>query len=192
MKVNNHLKISWRNLRKNKIFSLINIIGLAIGLSCFILIALYVKDEWSYDRQHEYADRIYRINGDFRIGGMDMRLATAGDPMGPTLKSDYPQVENYVRIYAASGAKLIKHDGIYVREERVAHADSTLFDVFSLPLLKGDARNALNQPNTVVISESTARRYFNSIDVRGRFIQTQDNDAPYQISAVMEDIPRNN
>src|SRR5690554_3213850 len=136
--INNYLKISWRNLLKNKTFSLINIIGLAIGLACFILIALYVADELSYDRHHENADRIYRVNADIRIGGTDLRLATASDPMGPTLHADYPQVESYVRFYASSGSKLIRKGSQFITENRVAHADSTLFDVFSIPVIHGD------------------------------------------------------
>lgn len=189
--ITNYLKISWRNLLKNKTFSLINIIGLAIGLACFILIALYVADELSYDRHHAHADRIYRINADIRIGGTDLRLATAGDPMGPTLHADYPQVESYVRFYASSGSKLIRKGSQFITENRVAHADSTLFDVFSIPVIHGDPKNALNKINTVVITESAALRYFNTADVVGKFLETNDNEVPYQITAVIEDIPRN-
>lgn len=189
--INNYLKISWRNLLKNKTFSLINIIGLAIGLACFILIALYVADELSYDRHHENADRIYRVNADIRIGGTDLRLATASDPMGPTLKNEYPQVEAYVRFYASSGSKLIKKGSQFIPEARVTHADSTLFDVFALPVINGDTKTALNKPNTVVVTESAAKRHFNTIDVVGKFIETNDHNAPYQITTVIRDIPHN-
>ena len=97
--LSNYLKIAWRNLVKNKIFSFINIIGLASGLTCFILIALYVADELSYDRYNENASRIYRINSDIVFGGNKLHLAVASDPMGAALKNDYPQVEEYVRFY---------------------------------------------------------------------------------------------
>ena len=96
----NYLKIAWRNLLKNKTFSLINIAGLASGLACFILITLYIIDELSYDRFHEKADRIYRVHSDIRFGGTDMSLSVASDPMGATLKKDYPQVganKNFAR-----------------------------------------------------------------------------------------------
>ena len=106
--IKNYLKIAWRNLVKNKTFSFINIIGLATGLACFILIALYVTDELSYDRYHEKADRIYRVNSDIRFGGTDLKLAVNSDPMGATLKKDYPQVEQYVRFYNSNGSKLVK------------------------------------------------------------------------------------
>src|SRR5687768_17634068 len=100
--IRNFIKVAWRNLVKNRTYSIINITGLAVGLASFILIALYVVDELSYDRYHEKADRIYRVNSDIRFGGTDMRLAVTSDPMGPTLKKDYPQVEEFTRIYASS------------------------------------------------------------------------------------------
>src|SRR6185436_9377515 len=104
----NYLKIAIRNLWKNKVFSFINIAGLAIGLSCFLLIALYVSDELSYDRYNDKADRIYRVNSDIRFGGTELKLAVCSDPMGATLKKDYPQVEEFVRFYNSDGSKLIK------------------------------------------------------------------------------------
>ena len=156
----NYLKIAWRNLVKNKTFSVINIAGLAIGLGCFILIALYILDEISYDRFHEKSDRIYRVDSDIRFGGTDLKLAVCSDPMGPTLKKDYPQVEEYVRIYASSGSKLLKKGTEFIVEENVAHADSTIFRVFTLPAIQGNTATALNEPNTVVITESAAKKIF--------------------------------
>jgi putative ABC transport system permease protein len=173
--IKNYLKIAWRNLLKNKTFSLINIIGLASGLACFILITLYVVDELSYDRFNEKANRIYRIHADIVFGGNPLHLAVASDPMGSALKKDYPQVEEYVRFYNSNGSKLIKKGDQYINENNVAHADSTLFDVFTLPLIAGDPQTALNDPNTVVISESAAKKYFGSSDAVGKTIETNDN-----------------
>ena len=188
----NYIKIAWRNLVKNKTFSFINIIGLASGLACFILIALYVADELSYDRFNEKAGRIYRINSDIVFGGNKLHLAVASDPMGATLKKDYPQVEEYVRFYTSSGSKLIKKGDQFINENDVAHADSTLFNVFTLPVIAGDAKTALNEPNTVVISESAAKKYFGVTDVVGRNIETDENGSTlYKITAVMKDIPHN-
>jgi len=188
----NYLKIAWRNLVKNKTFSFINIIGLASGFACFILIALYVADELSYDRFNKKAGRIYRINSDIVFGGNKLHLAVASDPMGATLKKDYPQVEEYVRFYTSNGSKLIKKGDQYINENEVAHADSTLFDVFTLPVIAGDAKTALNEPNTVVVSESAARKYFGTTDVLGKTIETDDNGSTlYKITAVMKDIPHN-
>src|SRR5688572_11562593 len=189
---NNYFKIAWRNLVKNKTFSFINIAGLASGLACFILITLYVADELSYDRFHEKAGRIYRINSDIVFGGNKLHLAVASDPMGATLKKDYPQVEEFVRFYISSGPKLVKKGNDFIREDNVAHADSTLFDVFTLPVVAGDGKTALKEPNTVVISESTARKYFSSTDAIGKNIETDDHGSTlYKITAVIKDIPHN-
>ena len=138
--IKNYLKIAIRNLWKNKTFSIINIAGLAIGLSCFLLIALYVLDELSFDRYNANADRIYRINSDIRFGGADLHMPVTSDMMGQLLKKDYPQVENYTRIYTFNGDKLIKKGNEYINEEKVAHVDSTFFDVFTLPAIEGDIK----------------------------------------------------
>ncbi|MEJ7589633.1 MAG: ABC transporter permease, partial [Ferruginibacter sp.] len=188
----NYLKIAWRNLLKNKTFSILNIAGLAIGLSSFLLIALYVTDELSYDRYNEKAGRIYRINSDIRLSGTELKLAVCSDPMGATLKKDYPQVEQFVRFYNSSGSKLIKKGNAFIDEKRVAFADSTLFDIFTLPAIEGDTKNALNEPNTVVINESTAKKYFGNTQVTGKFIETNNRENNlYKITAVIKDMPQN-
>lgn len=188
----NYLKVAWRNLIKNRTFSVINIVGLAAGLACFILVALYVADELSYDRYHEKASRIYRINGDIVFGGNKLHLAVASDPMGPTLKNDYPQVEEFVRFYNSNGGKLVKKGNEFIEENNVVHVDSTVFNVFTLPVLYGDAKTALNEPNTVVLTESAARKYFGSADVVGKTIETNDNGKTiYKVNAVIKDLPHN-
>lgn len=185
----NYFILAWRNLLKNKAFSVINISGLAIGLACFLLIALYVSDELSYDRHFRNGADIYRINSDILFSGNESKLAVSADPMGETLKKDYPQVIEYTRIYASSGSKLVKKGNDFINEELVCHADSTFFRVFSLPLLSGDRNTALSEPNTVVISATTAKKYFNSTEVIGKYIEA--DRTPYKITAVMKDIPGN-
>jgi len=190
--IKNYFKIAWRNFLKNKTFSLINIAGLASGLACFILIALYVADELSYDQYNEKADRIYRINADIIFGGNNLHMATTADPMGATLKKDYPQVEEYTRIYASSGSRLVKKGNTFINEANVAYADSTLFDVFTLPAINGDTKTALNEPNTVVITASTAKKYFGTTDAVGKMLETNDNNSTlYKVTAVIKDIPHN-
>ena len=191
--IRNFLKVAWRNLVKSKGFSAINITGLAAGLACFILIALYVADELSYDRFHEKGDRIYRVNSYIRFGGNEINLAVCSDPMGATLKKDYPQVEEFARIYASSGSKLVKKGDQFLNEQNVAYADSTLFNVFTLPAVTGDPKKALNDPNTVVITESTARKYFGSAQqALGQTVETNDHGSTlYKVTAVIKDIPRN-
>lgn len=188
----NYLKTAWRNLLKNKVFSFINILGLAIGLCCFLLIAMYVLDELSYDKYNAKAARMYRINSDIRFGGTDLNLPVTPDIMGATLKKDYPEVEEFTRIYNSNGSKLIKKGNEFINEPRVTHADSTLFKVFTLPGIAGDLNTALNEPNTVVITESTAKKYFNTINAIGKTIETNDNNSTlYKVTAIIKDVPRN-
>jgi putative ABC transport system permease protein len=191
--IKNYLKIAWRNLLKNKGFTTINIIGLSLGIGCFIVIAMYVTDELSYDQHHENADRTFRIHSDIKFGGTDMSVAVSADPMGEALKNDYPEVEEYVRLYASGGSKLIKKGSEYISENLVAHADSTLFNVFTLPAIVGNTKTALNEPNTVVISENAAIRYFGSAEKAiGEFLDTDDNTSTlYEVTAVIEDMPVN-
>ncbi len=189
--IRNYLKIAWRNLRKNKVYSFINITGLAIGLASFLLIALYMMDELSYDRYNDKADRIYRINSDIRFGGGDLHLPVTSDMMGQILKKDYPMIEQYTRIYASSGSKLIKKNKDFITEDYVAHVDSTFFDVFSMPVIAGNTHTALIEPNTVVITESAAKKYFGTTDVMGKILETKDDKPNYKITAVIKDIPTN-
>ena len=188
----NYLKTAWRNLLKNKVFSFINILGLAIGLCCFLLISMYVLDELSFDKFNEKADRIYRVNSNISMGGTDLILSVSPDIMGATLKKDYPEIEEYTRIYNSNGNKLVKKGNEFINEPRVAHADSTLFRVFTLPAIAGDPNTALNEPNTVVLTESTAKKYFGTTDAIGKTIETNDNGTTvYKVTAVIKDIPRN-
>lgn len=187
--IRNYLKIALRNLLKNKAYSFINIAGLALGLTCCLLITMYVVDELSYDHFHKNADRIYRINADLKFGGHDYVLAVVSDPMGHTLVKDYPQVKNAVR-FREQGSFLVKKGAENLKETRVIFADSTLFDVFSFPLIYGDPKTALAAPNTVVITESTARKYFNKVDVMGETLLL-DDETNYKITGVIKDIPKN-
>ena len=184
----NYFKVALRSLWKSKGFSAINIFGLAIGLATCLLITLYVVDELSYDHYNKKAERIYRINSDIKFGGGDLRLTVTSDPMGAVLKKDYPQVEEYTRVYNSEGSKLVKKGNQYITEERIAYVDSTFFRVFTLPAISGDTETALNEPNTVVLTESSSKKYFNTTDVVGKTIEISDN--PYKITAVIKDIPR--
>lgn len=187
--IRNYFKIAIRNLWKNKAYSAINIFGLACGLAVCLLITLYVVDELSYDRYNKNANRIYRVDADLKFGGNELRLAVASDPMGAALKKDYPQVEEYVRFYTSNGSKLVKKGNVFIEEGRVAHADSTLFDVFTLPAIAGNPKTALNEPNTVVLTESTAKKYFGGSNAVGKTIEA--DRVPYKVTAVIKDIPHN-
>ena len=188
----NYLKIAWRNLLKNKLYSIINIFGLAIGLTCFLLISLYVVDELSYDRYLKDADRIYRVHSDIKFGGTEMKMALSSDPFGPTLKKDYPEVEQYVRLYADNSRRFIRKGNEFLVEHNCVNADSTFFEVFPFHILEGDAKTALNAPNTVVVSQSVAKKYFGSSSALGKTLSTGvHNPQEYKVTAVYEDIPQN-
>nr|MBP9746487.1 ABC transporter permease [Saprospiraceae bacterium] len=191
--IKNYFKIALRNLWKFKGFSLINIFGLSMGLACFVLIAMYVADELSYDRYNEKVDRIFRINSDIRFGGTDLNMAVSADPMGAVLKKDYPQVEEYARLYSSSGSRLIKKGDEYINEDRITYADSTFLKVFTMPVLAGDSKNFLNEPNTVAITETIARKYFGDVQgAIGKTIETSGaNPTLFKVTTVLADMPHN-
>ncbi len=183
---------AWRNIIKNKAFSIINMLGLSTGLCCFLLILLFVQDELHFDRFNQKADRIYRINSFLRFGGTSLEFPLSSDMMGEVLKKDYPQVEQSTRIYSSSGSKQIKKGTIYITEQRVANVDSTFFDVFTFPVVFGNTENALRAPNTVVITESTAKKYFGTPDAVGKVIEVNENGKTlYKVTAVIKDMPEN-
>jgi putative ABC transport system permease protein len=182
-----YLKVAFRNLWRNKVFSAINIVGLSVGLATCLLILSFVRDELGYDLYNTRADRIFRVDGDIKFGGNRLVLALAPDPMGPALKKDYPEVEQYVR-FRYFGVFRAKKGNENFQEDKGTYADSTLFDVFTLPMIEGDPATALVEPKSMVITETTARKYFNSTNVVGRSLIVNDT-ANYRITGVIRDIP---
>jgi len=188
----NYFKIAWRNLARNKAFSFINLFGLSVGLACFMLIGLFIADELSYDKFYPNANRIYRINSEIKFGGDEMNKAISPDPFGETLKKDYPEVEQYTRIYAGSGNKFIKKGDEFINEQKIVYTDSTFFDIFSLPIVEGNPKTALDKPNTAVISRSGAIKYFGTPNAVGKSLSVNiSKPSIYNIVAVYEDIPAN-
>jgi putative ABC transport system permease protein len=188
----NYLKITLRNLLRYKAYSYINILGLAIGIACCLLILLYINDELSYDGFHEKADRIFRIDTYLKFGDTELHIPVVSDMMGPLLKQDYPQVEQYTRIYSYGGNKLVRKGNEYNNERKIGYVDSTFFKVFTFPAVSGKTNKILNEPNTVVITESIAKKYFDTIDAVGRIIETDDPGGTfYKVTAVIKDMPEN-
>lgn len=194
--IKNYLLTSWRSIKKNRLYSLLNISGLAIGLASFILITHYILDELSYDDWIKDSDRIYRVDGDLKFGGNALILACCSDPIGPTLVKDYPQVEQYVR-FLQQGPKLIKKGNEFIREGKmgnIAFADSTLLEVFPFEIIAGEKYKPLEGKDKVLISESMAKKYFGSLlyaDIIGKTLETDDDPKFYTVSAIMKDLPRN-
>ncbi|MBN8578734.1 MAG: ABC transporter permease [Cytophagales bacterium] len=184
-----YFKIGWRNLAKNKGYSLINIGGLAIGLAACMLIGLYVHHELSYDQFNEKADRIYRADMEIKFGDNHMNIAVTNPTFGETALSDFAQIEQTTRLRFYGGF-LVKKGDVNIREGNVAWADSTLFDVFTLPVIAGNPKTALTEPNSIVLTESVARKYFDKTDVVGQTL-TINNTETRKITAVIKDIPSN-
>ncbi len=185
----NYLLVALRNLRKQKGYTFINIAGLALGLTTCLFILLYVQDELSYDQFHENADRIYQTGMRGLIGGQALEIATTSTPMGPAMLEDFPEVENMVRV-KSMGRTLFARGTTKFYENQVYWADSTFFSIFNFPLLQGNPQTALTAPNTIVLTESTARKYFGNENPMGQTLRF-DNDAEYAITGIAADPPSN-
>ncbi|TLV01016.1 ABC transporter permease [Dyadobacter luticola] len=184
----NYLKIALRTLLKHKAFSIINIAGVAIGLACFLLLALYVKDELSYDRFHANADRIYRLNRTFlsKDGTESLRLGHAAPPFGPLIRQDFPEVEQVVRLLETDA--LVKYKDNAFREENMFAAEPNLFKVFSFHVTQGNPDKALENPFSVMFSKPIAEKYFGKEDPIGKVIRL-DNQLDYTVTGVFEPLP---
>lgn len=189
----NYLKIAWRALRKNKAFAAINIVGLAVGMATCLLIVLFVRHELSYDRYHSKADRIVRVTIKGRIGDNETNMAGIGAPAGPALLRDYPGVESFTRFYE-QGTFIVKRGTNQFKEERIIFTDSTFFDTFSIPLLTSRAgtnpKNVLTEPNTVVLTENMARKYFGSQNPIGQTLMLGMGGL-YRVTGVCQNVPDN-
>lgn len=177
----------------NRPYSFINIAGLAIGLACFLLICLYIVDEISYDRYNTKADRIARVNTDINFGGGNLHIALSSDVMGELLKKDYPEVEQYTRIFTFGASQLIKKNAEFINETKAAYVDPSFFEMFTMPVIEGQTNNILSEPNTVVVTQSTAKKYFGNTDVVGKNLEIKSGETtvPYKIISVIKDIPAN-
>ncbi|GAO41925.1 ABC transporter permease [Flavihumibacter petaseus] len=181
-------KIALRNLWKNKGFSALNIIGLSTGLAVCLLIVLYVVDEWGYDRYNQKAARTYRVDADIYFNNTQFRAAVTPEPLGAALVREYPQIEAMTRLNY-QGDILVKKGNENIQDHEAVYADSTFFKVFTVPLLAGNPENALEEPHSIVIDETTARKYFGHTDVVGKTLYV-DNTTNCKITGVFRDIPR--
>ncbi|MBC7893573.1 MAG: ABC transporter permease [Sphingobacteriaceae bacterium] len=184
----NYLKIAWRNVTKHKVYSFINLSGLTVAVACCLLIGLFVRHEWSYDRFHAKSDRLYRAWTQELYNGEVFINTSTPYPLGPTLHETLPEVEGFCRI-EATNANVRR--GAEVFNERVHLADSTFFHLFDFPLRSGAASQALRGMNTVVLSEEMAEKYFGTQNPVGRTIQ-MDLDSvlrPFTVTAVAKNTP---
>lgn len=183
----NYLKIALRNIGANPLFSIINVLGLAIGLACCIVIAVFVNYELSYDRHWQNSDRIYRVTRDFF--GNNLKLARVAPPIGPLLQADFPEIEAISRIFQPPSISVTRGDLTLV-EERMVIADTNVFDFFNLEFVRGAASAALATPGNIVLSERAAERYFGGEDPVGKTLNLMGQmDA--KVTGVFRDLPEN-
>ncbi|MDB5248990.1 MAG: hypothetical protein JWQ40_3384 [Segetibacter sp.] len=188
--IKNYLKVAFRKLWSHKAFSLINIIGLAIGMTACFLIYLYVNFELSYDSFHTKADRIYRVVADIKT---PTEVINAGGPawaVAPNAKDEFAEVEAFVRIAGGDNVLVRKGDKKF-QEENSAWADSAFFKVFDFELVKGDVNTALKDPFSIVFSETAAKKYFGKTNPIGQTLLITGDALPAKVTGVMKDIPEN-
>jgi putative ABC transport system permease protein len=188
--IKNYLKIAWRSLLKQKGFSSINIFGLATGMACSLLIFLFVKDETSYDRFHNDAGQIYRVVKDFvNEDGSRLPDATTPPALAPAMQKDIPEVATTTRVFPGWGANfLIKYGDKKISEDKLYRVDSSFFDVFTFPFVHGNAKDAFKEVQSIVLTESSAKRYFGNDNPMGKTLQI-DRLGNLMVTGVLKDVP---
>ncbi|HWA34057.1 MAG TPA: ABC transporter permease, partial [Cyclobacteriaceae bacterium] len=184
----NYIKVAFRALLKNWQFSLINIAGLAIGISICVLITLYVLDELSFDTFHLKADRIVRLTPTLHMPKGDRPRAITSPVMGPALQANFPEIEKIVRLTGSSRTIAYKDKKIY--DTRVLYADSTFFDIFTFPMIAGNPKTALVNPYSIVLTQTSAKKYFSGEDPMGKIMAFSDS-ITLTVTGIMKDIPAN-
>lgn len=184
----NYVKTAWRNLRKNRLFSFINILGLSIGIATFFIIMLYVQDEMSYDRFNKNADNIARVVFHANLNGGIINESVVMPPVAKTMKKDFPEVQDATRMLNMGTPKVKYKDKIF-KDDRSALVDPNFFSIFTLPMIEGDATKALQQPHTIVLTQTTAKKYFGNENPIGKILEF--GSSKDIVTGVIEDIPDN-
>ena len=187
----NFFKIAFRNLVRHKAFSFINITGLAIGLVCFIFILLWIQDEVSFDNFHQDADRIFITGLDYKIGNQEGRGIKCNPPLAPAMMAEIPEIESATRFLHAINKLVTYKDGdVSFLENGIFYADSTIFDVFTIPLITGDPTDLLTRKNTLVITKEMAQKYFGDVDPIGKILSF-DGKRDIEVVGVVKAWPAN-
>ncbi|HUM46160.1 MAG TPA: ABC transporter permease [Chitinophagales bacterium] len=187
-----YFKIALRNISGNSVYSTINIAGLAVGIACVILISLYIQDELRFDRFFRDADRIYQVNLNGNFDGTDFTTANSPPTVGPALLASFPEIESYTRIYRP-GNTVVRNDGKaaenYFTENRIFGVDSNFLQVFSYEMIAGDPASCLLHPNSIVITEQVAKKYFGEQQAMGERLLLGNDKTPYAVTGILKDIP---
>jgi putative ABC transport system permease protein len=188
--IKNYFKTAWRNLKRNKIYSFINIAGLSLGLACAMLIMLYVKDEVSFDRFHKNVNNIYRVVSKSEQHGQEEEINTSGLLPGPRFTQNVPGIESFVRVQDA--VEDIKK-GAEVESQSLFYVDSSFFSIFTFPLLSGNPKTCLMEPHSIVLSQDAAKKYFATTDAVGKVLMVKEDTTfvPYKVTAVAKRCPQN-
>ena len=188
--IKNYIKTTLRNLIRFKGYSFINITGFAIGMACCLLIFIYIRNELSYDRYHKDVERICRIVVDIRNQAGNRIFAPISPPVAPVLREKYPQVEYAARVLMPWwNSRLVKYKNKFFYEDRFMYADPDLFNILTIPLIRGNARESLTRPNTIVISQRLASKYFDKGNPLGEILEI--NDKKFEITGIVQDAPEN-
>ncbi|BAU54495.1 ABC transporter permease [Mucilaginibacter gotjawali] len=185
--IKNYFKIAWRNLKKNRLYAFINIIGLTAGIVSCLLIGVYIKHELSYDRFNQNADKIVRVTMDYNFGGESQKVAMTGTKVGPQFKREFPQVVDFVRIFKRT--RIIGYKNQLFEEKNFLYAEPSLFKLFSFKLLNGDPVTALNTNEKIIITQTAAQKYFGPENPIGKILKVGDKN--YVVSALAADSPSN-
>jgi putative ABC transport system permease protein len=188
--IRNYFKVTFRNLVKHKTYSIINILGLAIGIASFLIIFLYISDELKYDKYHPQAENIYRLVNIYDFEGVGERSASSPFPVAFTLKNDYPtMIRNVVRIFNFQAPRsFVEYQDKKFNERRFFFADSTFFEIFNYDFVKGNPKTALNENGSLVITESIAEKYFGKEDPIGKSLRFETN-VELHVTGVIKDVP---
>jgi len=186
----NYLKIALRNILKQKTYSIINIVGITIGIAAFLLIIMYIQNELGFDRHIPESDRMYRcVEIQHPAGVDDQHVAVSMGPLGPAMKQDFPEVEEFTRVLSWGGIPLT-YEGERFQEPFLVHADSSVFDMFGIELIIGDTKTALNDPYSIIVQEDKAIKYFGSVEEAIGKVVDYDNYKDLKVTAVMKNQPK--
>lgn len=186
--IKNLLKTALRHLSKHPGYSLLNILGLTLGITSALFLIIYVTDEISYDKYHRNADRIYRVSSTLTETDDQFTWIVAQIPFGPQAASEYPEIQSFVRFFNMPQGAYKYEDKEYT-EQDFYYADSTVFDIFTYKIIKGDVKAAVTQPGKIVLTESAAARYFGDAEPVGKFLKEGTNN--YEVTGIIEDVPAN-